>query len=235
MKIILTGSTGMIGTEVLAQSINNPSLTEIVVLSRRPLPPSHPTSPKVKTIIIEDFLLYPASVLQELSGTEACIWALGGIPSRFPDLATARKVNIDYALAAAKAFVGTLSPQISTGKKFRFLYVSGHAVDRDLSKQHRFFNDAIHMKGEIENKLVALEAENPDKISVYLPRPGSVIPPNNKIVTVLVKLTTSFYPAMKAEEFAAAMIDIAIEGADEQALSHDVMRERGRKVLSGGV
>ncbi|KAH7386189.1 hypothetical protein BKA64DRAFT_680342 [Cadophora sp. MPI-SDFR-AT-0126] len=235
MKVILTGSTGMIGKEVLTQSINNASLAEIIVLSRRPLPPSYPTSPKIKTIIIEDFLSYPASVLQELSGAEACIWALGGIPSRFPDLATARKVNVDYALAAAKVFVETLSPQLSTGKKFRFLYVSGHAVDRDLSKQHRFFNDAIHIKGEIENKLVGLEAESPDKLSIYLPRPGSVIPPNNKLVTVLVKLTTSFYPAMKAEEFAAAMIDIAINGADEQALSHDVVQERGRKVLRGGV
>jgi len=235
MKIILTGSTGMIGTEVLAQSINNPSLTEIVVLSRRPLPSSHPTSPKVKTLIIEDFLTYPASFLQDLSGAEACIWALGGIPSRFPDLATARKVNIDYAFVAAKVFVETLSPQLGPDKKFRFLYVSGHAVDRDLSKQHRFFNDAIHIKGEIENKLVALEAQNPEKISIYLPRPGSVIPPNNKLITVLVKLTTSFYPAMKAEEFAAAMIDIAIKGAHEQALSHDVMQERGRKVLSKGV
>jgi len=167
MKIILTGSTGMIGTEVLAQSINNPSLTEIVVLSRRPLPSSHPTSPKVKTLIIEDFLTYPASFLQDLSGAEACIWysiplpartkaismtivnktrALGGIPSRFPDLATARKVNIDYAFVAAKVFVETLSPQLGPDKKFRFLYVSGHAVDRDLSKQHRFFNDAIHIK-----------------------------------------------------------------------------------------
>lgn len=72
--------------------------------------------------------------------------ALGGIPSRFPDLATARKVNIDYPLAAAKAFVETLAPGLGPGKKFRFIYVSGHAVDRDLSKQHRFFNDAIHIK-----------------------------------------------------------------------------------------
>lgn len=74
------------------------------------------------------------------------IRALGGIPSRFPDLATARKVNIDYAFVAAKAFAEILSPQVGQGKKFRFLYVSGHAVDRDLSKQHRFFNDAIHIK-----------------------------------------------------------------------------------------
>merc|ERR1712225_107369 len=128
---------------------------------------SHPPSPKVKTLIIEDFLTYPASFLQDLSGAEACIWysiplpartkaismtivnktrALGGIPSRFPDLATARKVNIDYAFVAAKVFVETLSPQLGPDKKFRFLYVSGHAVDRDLSKQHRFFNDAVHIK-----------------------------------------------------------------------------------------
>ncbi|KAG4438935.1 hypothetical protein IFR05_005561 [Cadophora sp. M221] len=233
MKIILTGSTGMIGTEVLTQCINNRSLTEIVILSRRTLPPTHPTSLKTKTIIISDFLSYPPQILNELSGAEACIWALGGIPSRFPDLATARKVNIDYPLAAAKAFVETLAPGLGPGKKFRFLYVSGHAVDRDLSKQHRFFNDAIHMKGEIENKLVQLEADNADKLTVYLPRPGSVIPPNNKLVTVLVKLTTSFYPAMKGEEFAAAMIDIALRGAKEQALSHDVLQKRGRDALSG--
>ncbi|KAH7317586.1 hypothetical protein BKA65DRAFT_465562 [Rhexocercosporidium sp. MPI-PUGE-AT-0058] len=245
MKIILTGSTGTIGTEVLTQSINNPSLTEIVILSRRPLPPTHPTSPKIKTIVISDFLSYPAQVLKELSGAEACIWALGGIPSRFPDLATARMVNIDYPLAAAKAFTETVAPGLGEGKKFRFLYVSGHAVDRDLSKQHRFFNDGIHIKaclplpfifrrgcGEIENKLVQLEADNADKLSVYLPRPGSVIPPNNKLITVLVKLTTSFYPAMKGEEFAAAMIDVAIRGADEQTLSHDVMQQKGRKALS---
>ncbi|KAL2065726.1 hypothetical protein VTL71DRAFT_3396 [Oculimacula yallundae] len=232
MKIILTGSTGMIGTEVLTQSINNSTLTEIIVLSRRPLPASHPTSPKIKTILIEDFLSYPSSVLDQLSGAEACIWALGGIPSRFPDLATARKVNIDFPLAAAKAFAEKLARQLSA-KIFRFVYVSGHAVDRDLSKQHRFFNDAIHIKGDIENKLVALEAEHPQSLAVYLPRPGSVIPPNNRLVTVLVKLTTSFYPAMKCEEFAAAMIDVAIRGADEQVLSHDVMQERGRKKLDG--
>ncbi|KAH6716172.1 hypothetical protein BKA61DRAFT_602659 [Leptodontidium sp. MPI-SDFR-AT-0119] len=233
MKIILTGSTGMIGTEVLTQSINNTSITEIVILSRRALPPTHPTSPKIKTIIISDFLSYPSQVLNELVGAEACIWALGGIPSRFPDLATARKVNIDYPLAAAKAFVETLAPGLGPGKKFRFIYVSGHAVDRDLSKQHRFFNDAIHIKGEIENKLVQLEADNADKLTVYLPRPGSVIPPNNRLVTVLVKLTTSFYPAMKGEEFAAAMIDVAFRGAEEQALSHDVLQKRGRNALSG--
>lgn len=80
-----------------------------------------------------------------------------------------------------------------------------------------------------------MEADHSDKVSVYLARPGSVIPPNNRLVTVLVKLTTSFYTTMKGEEFAAAMIDIAIRGADEQVLSHDVLQERGMKALGGAL
>ena len=77
MKVILTGSTGFIGQEVLEQCLQNSSITSIVALSRRELPPSvvdH--NPKLKVTIVDNFLSYPESVLQDINGAEACIWYL---------------------------------------------------------------------------------------------------------------------------------------------------------------
>jgi len=81
--------------------------------------------------------------MQELTPNRA----LGGIPQKFPDLATAQKVNIDFPYAAAQAFISLLGPEMRSRKaKFRFLYVSGKAADRDLEKKHRWFHDARHIK-----------------------------------------------------------------------------------------
>jgi NAD dependent epimerase/dehydratase family enzyme len=72
MKLILTGSTGFIGGEVLSQCLNNPAITSIIILSRRQLP--NISNPKAKVLIIEDFKSYPESVIDEISGADGCIW-----------------------------------------------------------------------------------------------------------------------------------------------------------------
>lgn len=74
MKIVLTGSTGYIGQEVLEQCIQNPSITSIVVLSRRQLPETLTTSPKVQVVIVDDYTSYLPSTIQAIQGAEACIW-----------------------------------------------------------------------------------------------------------------------------------------------------------------
>jgi uncharacterized protein YbjT (DUF2867 family) len=73
MKIILTGSTGFIGGEVLAQCLKNPAITLVVVLSRRDLS-KEISDPRLKVIIMKSFTQYPDSVLEELAGADACIW-----------------------------------------------------------------------------------------------------------------------------------------------------------------
>jgi hypothetical protein len=71
MKLILTGTSGFIGSEVLSQALRHPSITSIVALSRKPIPNS---DPNLKVVIVDDFENYSPSVLSELSGAEACIW-----------------------------------------------------------------------------------------------------------------------------------------------------------------
>jgi uncharacterized protein YbjT (DUF2867 family) len=74
MKIILTGATGMIGGEVLIQCLQHPAISSVIVLSRRELPASIVKDPKLRVIILDDFMIYPQHILQDLDGAEACIW-----------------------------------------------------------------------------------------------------------------------------------------------------------------
>ena len=74
MKVILAGPTGFIGCEVLEQCLQHSFITSIVALSRRELPSSVSSNPKVKVAIMNDYLSYPESVLQDIKGAEACIW-----------------------------------------------------------------------------------------------------------------------------------------------------------------
>lgn len=54
-----------------------------------------------------------------------------------PDDDTAKKVSIEYTLAAAKAFTPTSAPE----KKFRFIYLSGAASERDQTKPLWFMQE----------------------------------------------------------------------------------------------
>lgn len=131
MKVILTGSTGFIGQEVLSQCLTNPSISSIVVLSRRalPLPLSNPKIHHVQRMQESDFLSYSTPELTAaIQGADACIWSLGTVPSRVGDSQTNRRVSVDFTAAAARIF------QQQGSRRFRFVYVSGGLVERDQAR-----------------------------------------------------------------------------------------------------
>ena len=74
MKIIVTGATGFIGGEILRQALARSEITSVVALSRKPLTGPEASNPKLKTVLMEDFTQYPASVLSELKGASGCAW-----------------------------------------------------------------------------------------------------------------------------------------------------------------
>lgn len=73
MKVILLGCTGYIGKGVLNQCLKTPAITSIVALSRRQLP-ELAKNLSATVVIIEDFKIYPDSVLEHLKDADACIW-----------------------------------------------------------------------------------------------------------------------------------------------------------------
>ena len=79
MKLIIAGSTGFVGTEIVRQALSHPSITSVVGLARRPTPTPHNAGPhadarKFKSVVCEDFKNYTDNVKQKLAEADACIW-----------------------------------------------------------------------------------------------------------------------------------------------------------------
>jgi len=224
MKIILTGSTGFIGAEVLHQCLNHPHITSIVALTRRELPKEVASNPKLEVIILKDFTSYSDDVLQKLAGAEACIWALGLATI---NLEAGRKANLDTTLAGAKAFATSLPPRPDSKKPLRFVYVSGMLAVRDQKKTLWFGQEGRRLRGQIENELLELQNQHSDGFATFVVRPGMVLSKERTVMNAV----ASMGPSIKVDELAAAILNIALTGDGAQIVENDVLGREGRQLL----
>lgn len=75
MKLVITGATGFVAREVLAQAARRPDVDAIVAVARAPVPYDGPGADKVTSVTLRDYDgEYPADVLRALAGADACIW-----------------------------------------------------------------------------------------------------------------------------------------------------------------
>ncbi|KAK6542368.1 hypothetical protein TWF694_006326 [Orbilia ellipsospora] len=163
--IILTGATGLAGSAILQSALSNPSVSKISILSRRPVAAAT-GNPKANVIIHKDFTSYPPSLLSELSGATACIWAQG-ISSVGMTEADYTVITKDYPLAAAEAFKDLPVDH----RKFKFVYISGRGADQNGNGRQMFGR----VKGETEKLLLGVAATK-DSFQVYNLRPAGIDP-----------------------------------------------------------
>jgi hypothetical protein len=71
--------------------------------------------------------------------------AIGGKANDFPDVQTAKKVQVDFTLAAANAFVEKLLPALDE-KIFNFVFCSGGMASRDQEKSLWILQDTRRLK-----------------------------------------------------------------------------------------
>ncbi|KAK3711108.1 hypothetical protein LTR37_009895 [Vermiconidia calcicola] len=221
MKIILTGSTGWIGSSVLARCIAHPSITSIVALTRRPLPDSATTkAPKLHNIVHEDFLNYSDTVISQLRGAEACIWVLGS-PS------SGKTVHVDYTTSAVNMLLTSIVPSMPTaGKPFRFVYTSGGLVPYLDTSFFFFLGEARSLRANLDRKILALSEKHAGRWESFVARPWFVLdsPPMSRF---LLGEASWIY----REELAAAMVDAALEGGEERLLGDGALRRKGQEAI----
>lgn len=77
MKLIVAGATGLVGTEIIKQSLKIPVITSVIALARRPLKIEDEPgvdSSKVKSVVVKDYGEYSDDVKSEFAGADVCIW-----------------------------------------------------------------------------------------------------------------------------------------------------------------
>lgn len=74
MKILIVGASGMIGSEVLIQCLAHPRISSVVAFVRRELSAHVSDHPKLETVLIKDFSVWPEDVLRAHKDAAAMIW-----------------------------------------------------------------------------------------------------------------------------------------------------------------
>ncbi|HCA07655.1 MULTISPECIES: NAD-dependent epimerase/dehydratase family protein [unclassified Chryseobacterium] len=160
IKIILTGATGMVGEGVLMECLENPNVSEILSVSRKP---SGKTHPKLKEYLVPDFLAIDLND-ENLKGYDACFFC-AGISSVGMNEEEYTKITYDTTVHFAKVALNQNPDMV-------FNYVSGAHTDSTESGKQMW----ARVKGRTENALKKLGFRN-----AFNFRPGFMKPVDGQI------------------------------------------------------
>lgn len=145
MKIILAGATGDVGLAVLKRCVETKGVSRITALTLNDVPSDLKKHPKVTILKQDDYTNISDYQMFQLRDAEACIWCIGGTASDYPDMETARTIQVEYPLAAAETFAQKLMAQ-HEGAHFRFVFCSAGMAERDSTKKLSFAAATRYLK-----------------------------------------------------------------------------------------
>ncbi|KAJ7053802.1 hypothetical protein C8F01DRAFT_1221634 [Mycena amicta] len=244
MHVILTGATGLVGTNVLHTCLASPAITKLSILSRRPF--QLPASDNNTEIIIhKDYESYPPALITQLQGADACIWALGVGRGEVAKDEEYIRIMHDFPVAAAKAF-STL------GERINFVFVSGEGADPTEQARRLYYK----IKGRTEKDLLSLNpsssSDSPQSpypsLRVFNVRPGYVEPTSSQRSTLpfskrlIHGIASPLFRALQpgfvspADVLAKVLVQLATENGEPLLLGvDDGVEEGGRTVRCVGV
>ena len=208
MKVIIAGSTGMVGSLVLNNCLDSDEISEVRSLVRNPTGQTHH---KLTEIIVRDFEDYSghSDLFREI---DAAFFCLGVYTGQVSD-EMFRKITVDYAVR----FAGALERE---SPEATLCLLSGAGADRTEKSRTAF----ARYKGMAENRIAKLN------LNFYSFRPGYIYPvePRNE-PNAGYKILRVFYPVLKifgkkfsikSTELAKAMFNVGLNGANKQILEN---------------
>ena len=158
IKVIITGSTGMVGKGLLLECLNNEKVESVLIINRKPVGIVHN---KLIEVLHQD--MYDFSAIQDqLSDYDVCYFCLGVSAVGLSEQEY-KKITYDLTLSFAQTVLVT-SPNIT------FCYISGAGTD-STEKGNTMW---ARVKGKTENDLLSLGFKK-----AYMFRPGYIQPMND--------------------------------------------------------
>lgn len=204
LKVIITGATGMAGEGVLFECLQNPKVSEVLIVNRRHYDLQHP---KLKELIVPDFFQLNNYATQ-ITGYDTCFFC-AGISSVGMKEEKYTHITYDTTLAFANSL-------LLVNNNMTFCYISGS--NTDSSERSRVM--WARVKGRTENTLMKLPFK-----AEYNFRPGAMLPFDEQknwkaIYKFIVKAIKIFSPknVIAMSELGQAMINAAILGYSKPVL-----------------
>lgn len=193
MKVIITGTTGMVGEGVLFECLQNSKVSEILSISRKEITVNHS---KLKQLIVQDFTKLD-DYKTEISGYDACFFC-AGISSVGMKEDQFAQITYDTTIAFAKTVLAN-NPNLT------FCYVSGRGTDSTEQGKTMW----ARVKGKTENELMKMPFKNEFNF-----RPAAMLPFSNqqyvnKFYTFIANVFKIFTPSsvLTLSEVGKAMIN----------------------------
>ncbi|MBT8327461.1 MAG: NAD-dependent epimerase/dehydratase family protein [Bacteroidia bacterium] len=169
MKVIITGSTGMIGKGVLLECLDDNRITEVLAINRRSLNIKHA---KLKELKQNDFTKF-SSVSADFGAYDGCFHCMG--------ISVLGKSEADYTRLTFDVTKSLADACFSANPQMVFNYVSGTGTDSSEKGNSMW----ARVKGRTENYVLGLGFKDS-----YMFRPGMIIPERG------IKSSTKWYNIM---------------------------------------
>jgi uncharacterized protein YbjT (DUF2867 family) len=155
MKVIITGSTGMVGQAVLIECLESDQVDSVLLINRTSLNRSHP---KLKELLLPDFMDI-GSLKEQLTGLDACFYCMG-VSALGMSEADYTRITYDTTELFAKVL-------FDQNPGMTFNYVSGMGTDGTEKGRSMW----ARVKGKTENRILSMGFRD-----AYAFRPGLILP-----------------------------------------------------------
>ncbi|MDO5608770.1 MAG: epimerase [Capnocytophaga sp.] len=206
MKVIITGTTGMVGEGILLECLQNEKVTEVLSISRKPCGIENP---KLKELLVSDFFEI-GNYAEHLKNYDACFYCVGKASAGMTE-AEYTKVTYDTTIHFATV-LKQLNPNIT------FNFVSGKNTDNTEKGRVMW----ARVKGKTENELSRIFKEKAYHFRPALMKPFKeqkhLYGYNNITHRVLYPVMSLIFPASTLSQIGKAMIHTASKGFPKHIL-----------------